>query len=372
MSARPTHETASSLARRAFCPGSARLERGMLDQPTFDSQRGDRVHAALRVRASDGGPSVSTDAWLGANDEEQTCIGILARREADAVGPWLQDFGPEFRVYREQRFTIEPDKFSAQLDVVYVWEKAAIILDYKTGWGDVPDSAENHQLLGQVAAFVSSFDAGKEPPLVLVGIVQPGEPVSLTGYDAEQCQQAIVEVLRIIGETEAANAPLRPGEQQCKYCKAAHVCPALAEQAMALARIAPPDEVALMPPGRMAVTLDACVLAERYVDAIRAEARRRLAAGDLVPGWMLEPGKKVRTVTDAQKALEAVAPHGVTVEQVLSCVEIGVGALEAEFRKATGLTWKKTTERLNEALTAAGCLEFKQNAPSLQRAVATH
>lgn len=377
MSARPLHQTASSLARRALCPGSARMERGLLDQPTPESTRGDRVHAALAVRAADGGPSVSSEAWMSASEEEQTCIGILARREETAIGPYLEKHGPDFTVHREKRFYITKGGravFSAQLDVVYVWPAVTVIFDYKSGWGDVPDSAENHQLMGQVAALTASFDEGTEPPLIEAAILQPKAESDPVGYNAAQCKAAIIEVLRVLGETEAADAPLHPGEQQCQYCKAAHLCPALQGLTEALA-ITPASGAASLPlqsAQTLGDLLEASAAADIYIAAVRKEARRRLTAGEPVPGWELEPGATRRAVTDAQKALEALTPLGVTIEEVLACVKVSVGELETAAKRATGWKGKELTRRFNERLEQAECLQFNQNAPSLKRSEVPH
>lgn len=365
MSARPAHETASSLARRYFCPGSARMERGMPDVSTEDSTRGDRVHAALAAR------DVESDAWLACNEEERQCVEILTAKEAAAIAPYYAEHGEPKAIHRETRFTLPPDKFSAQLDVVYVWDAAAVILDYKSGWGDVPDSAENHQLLGQVVAFHGA-EPLFSPPLILAGIVQPGEPVELVAYQADQFEAATVEVLRILGETEPANAPLRPGEQQCKYCKAAAVCPALQERAMALAAPVPLEATVIMSGRALGEILEICILADRYTEAVRKEARRRLTTGEPVPGWKLEEGSTRRIVTDAQRALEAVTPLGVTVDAVLGCVTLKVGELEKAVKAATGWKGKDLTQQFNAALESAGCLTFQQNQPSLKRADVPH
>ena len=66
-------------------------------------------------------------------------------------------------------------------------------------------------------------------------------------------------------------------------------------------------------------------------------------------------------------ALAALAPHGVTVQQVLDCVEVKVSGLESALKSATGRKGKGLTELFNSTLTEAGCLEMKQNAPSLKR-----
>lgn len=371
MSERPTHLTASGLARAALCPGSWRLEKGQSDKPTVDSIRGDDIHYALAHRKPDNSVDTEHGAYTDLTEDEKTCVDILAAREAKLVASLCETHGQPTRIEREKRYFICEDQgqlspvFSAQLDAVYIWETHALIIDYKSGWGDIDEAPGNHQILGQVAAFtgkVQGYD------MLYAAIIQPSSEPEIAGYTMPQQIEAEQKVLEIIDATESPDAPLVPGETQCKYCKAAAICPALGANAMSLAsKPIHPPEFEVMQPEALSYTLERCVLADRFIEAVRSEARKRLNSGQEVPGWELAPGATRRIITDAQKALEAVTPHGVSVDDVLSCVTVKTGELEEKFKAATGFKGKTLTAEFNAALEGAGCLELKSNEPSLKR-----
>jgi hypothetical protein len=96
---------------------------------------------------------------------------------------------------------------------------------------------------------------------------------------------------------------VRPGEKQCKFCRAKATCPSLRAEVSLhtfsdpatldefddTATAAEPKTLSEADLGR---TLAACDLIEDFTKAVRAEAERRLLAGEPVTGFKLVQGKK--------------------------------------------------------------------------------
>lgn len=375
MSARPDHPTGSMLAQLAGCPGSWRAQQGLPDEDSEYSASGDRVHAALakryyaviESRVVAGPPDEDSPEWRACSEQERETVEILAAREAAVIAPFVEQHGPPSEIKREWRcYMVDAAGvpfFSSQLDVVYLWLSLAVIFDYKSLWGDVPESSENYQLLAQVACLRDELASPYDT--IFAAILQPSAKPILCEYTPEMQVQAQGKVVSLLNAANKADAPLVPGESQCRYCRAKLTCPALAVQTEALARM---PEKAILEKGNLGNILDACVTVEHFIEAARKEARRRLKAGEVVDGWQLKAGAEVRTITDPQKALDAMTPFGVSVESVLACCKVGIGDLEEAHKKASGLKGRAAKDAFNDALTAAGCLELKEKAASLCRA----
>lgn len=187
----------------------------------------------------------------------------------------------------------------------------------------------------------------------------------MVGYSPAEQVAAEKEVLRVLATLESPNAPLSTGPH-CTYCKAKLVCPALRSQSLALAD-APVAESLAVSNADLAAILDRCGAAKKFIGAAQAEAKRRIAAGEAVPGWELTEGAGKREITSAQSALEALTPLGLTVDGMLPCVSVRIGQLEKATRKASGLKGRAFEEQFNAALSDAGCLTRKQTAPKLHR-----
>jgi hypothetical protein len=96
---------------------------------------------------------------------------------------------------------------------------------------------------------------------------------------------------------------LRPGDEQCRFCRAAGSCPALAkktEHAVALnfeviEQAQPPEAEQLVKgydTSRLGVAMRFAPLVEIWLKAVRAETERRMFAGEQIDGFKLVQGKK--------------------------------------------------------------------------------
>ncbi len=203
------------------------------------------------------------------------------------------------------------------------------IIDYKDGMNLV-EAKDNSQLelyaLGVLASFKLPINATYPFKTVRMTIIQPKLAVkglpTITSHD-----MTVPEVLALIPKyvvggaaTEKPDAPLIPGEKQCKYCRASG-CTARGQAAMAAAGVkfpslapepvpglfdkqiesaplaaAPSQQVAEQDPGtmtneRLVEILEAAPLMRQMIEQAEAEAQRRLESGVSIPGLKLVNGR---------------------------------------------------------------------------------
>jgi len=346
--------SASSMERYALCPGSWRAEQGQPDETTEDAEMGNRIHAAL------AGETVTPPLT---DDEERVREACIIQGEA-----LMDEVVGDSKATREQRIWSLDERWSGKPDVVALsqvnLDRHALVIDYKTGRGDVTDATGNMQLRALAVLVADQCWADR----VTVAIVQPlAGPVSVCVYDGDALDKARVEIDDIIRLTQKPDAPRIPSAKACKYCKAKGVCP----EAQKLATDAPlavsrDGRELSISPERMAEFLEQVPAIEAVVDAVKAKAKRMLEADpESVPGWKLKPGAERETITDPTTVYNRASALGVNAKAFMGCVSVAKGKLKDAVKAATGDKGKALDARMDTIL--AGCTETKAAAPSLAK-----
>lgn len=282
--------SASGMERIALCPGSWSLEQQCPVPPEGeDAASGTRIHEFL----------------AGNNVELSEDESLTARLCAEVAEPLLAGASS---IVRETRLWCSDGykkRFSGKPDVIAFGDREATVIDYKTGRGEVADSPHNLQLRA-LAVLVKHNWPDLEK--VRVAIVQPWasrRPI-VTEYDADALDEADHQIGNIVADAMADNAPLRPGVQQCQYCRAKTICPALARALDVAPGITLKKEGVAAAAGEMAAEqLGALVanrvpLARMLCDALEHEAFERLVRDpESVPGLTLDIGTP--RVSDAKE-----------------------------------------------------------------------
>ena len=265
-------------------------------------------------------------------------------------------------------------------DVVVARGPELIVVDFKYGRGVEVSAERNPQMslyaLGALQAYqglVADFER------VRMAIVQPRIKRAASEWDCS------VEELEAWGRSTARSAVasatlaaetrideewektfLRPAEKACKFCKAKATCPALrAEVASSVNPSgnapASPDEFADLDVATsealkgaddawLSAALGKLDLIEDWCKAVRAEAERRLLAGQPVPGWKLVQGKKgARQWADAKAAEEALKSMRLKQEDMYEMKLISPTTAE-KLHKA-GVIGPRQWPRLQELIT---------------------
>ncbi|NBW16548.1 MAG: DUF2800 domain-containing protein [Caulobacteraceae bacterium] len=201
--------SASNAHRYAACPGSHRACIGLPDTTSEDAARGDRIHAWLEGMAN--GTIPPPLAGPEEQDVAERCLWQSEKLIAQHVG-LERDRLVESRIWDPSR------TWSGKADLVVIDNRnTALVIDYKTGRGDVEEAVGNLQLRALAALVAIHYMVD----VVTVAIVQPlAGPPSVCRYEAWDLLKAAAEIDEIMGKANATNQPRNPGPW-CQYCRAA-------------------------------------------------------------------------------------------------------------------------------------------------------
>jgi len=347
--------SASSAHRYALCPGSFLLEQS-IQQPDVsgaDAQIGNRIHGYL------AGEGIALN-------EEETRIATDCRLQEVELAKAVFPFQENLQRMREKRLWDYDANFnlswSGKPDVVYHDESRALVIDYKTGRGEVQHATGNVQL--RALAVLVNISRGPFTEIT-VAIIQPlaGEPTTCT-YGAKDLIRAESEISQLMIDIRNPGQPRNPSTEACKYCKAKEVCPEARGVVQKLPALVPRDGVEiLMTPEQIAEFLEKAPLAEAVIEAVRGKARRMIDAGQTVPGWKLKPGAARESITNPELTFARFMDAGGTQAQFVGAISITKTKLIAAVKSATGKKGQDLAGFVEIML--EGCTETKSTAPSL-------
>ena len=248
---------------------------------------------------------------------------------------------------------------SGTVDVQILGGDTIELIDYKDGMGVV--KAEGNLQLEQYAYGVL---AGYKLPVngaypfstVRMTIIQP--KLALRGMPAITSHEVSVRDLianmgAIISQaaaTDKPDAPLVPGESQCKFCRAKGSCAALAGSVMKevgimfqpvvtetldVAQQSADKDPTTMAAAQLRQIMEAAPLMRQLLDGVENESLRRLKAGQAIPGLKLVNGRGSRAwALPEDQIAEKLVKMGVPKTAVYETKLVSPA-------KAEKLTWKK-------------------------------
>lgn len=352
-----------------LCPGSKVLQAGAPRTTNKYSAEGTAAHQLLTDCLNNGlsglhylGENYRVDGFDFTVDEDMARhVQVTLDYVADLVnqgGILLVDRRIHFGGYLGV-----PDEVAfGTLDVAVILGTELISIDFKYGMGVEVSAGEDTR---PSADFHDPYVVKPNPQLALYGlgilaevkdiadiervrlvISQPRittkpseydlsvEELEAWGYGAARSAVNTCRNAEQLADVEGWQTTyLRPGEDQCRFCKAKATCPALRDEVASTVRgddpPASPDEFAAMPLVPVTDPLDtndhawlsACLgkvdLIEDWCKAVRAEVERRLLAGETVPGYKVVQGKMGnRSWVDATAAEEQLKAMRLKVEEM--------------------------------------------------------
>ncbi len=385
--------SASGLYRLRNCPGSYRMEREAITRnmaPPDDSEAaasGTRIHRWLETEADED--------WQALSYAEQETAARCQSQAGKVIAGFAERYGMITSQTMERRFVMNAFGVTGEMPTETPWPAPIIgsgqadrmafcgwrhilILDYKTGRGDVTPAESNDQLRG-LAPMVSFL----QPETVTVAIVAPlsGQP-TVAEFSAESLKVAknwlVHTWLQAPHATETAAGPW------CQYCPGRLICGTYA--AHNAATLAPLTQDGL-PDGKVkeamfarAYESDATTLAEMGervkmlewgAAAIKSAIRKRLEEGGAgadelkAVGWLLKEEGGAREITDPDKAAQLLAPllagaEGGATAALMRAAKLSAATLTEELHKASGkknarqynITGKEAKELLAQTLGA--------------------
>lgn len=350
--------SASNAQADLLCAGRHLAQRGLPEQPENpDAASGQRIHKALAMAL----PEQSL------TDEERETYERCRELEGKLSNKFFGQAVP--KMIREERFWVRYGdvEHSGQADLVARAGIKALIIDYKTGRGDVPESPTNLQLR-DLAILVSH---GLIVDQVGTAIIQPWVTMDPTIclYERAELDRAAAEMFQRVMNSNAPDAPRTAGEVQCQYCRAKGICKEYLAWAGAVVPV--PKSLVDVPMTQWTieqrvVAADNLDRAQEWLDLVKAQLKEWLKADPgAVPGWTLKDGATRETINNPQAVFERFTAVGGKLEQYMQTVQIGKTKLKAQLKEVTGLKGGALDKKLDDLID--GLVTTAQNSPSLAK-----
>lgn len=381
--------SASGFKKIMLCPGSKVLEVGRPDNTSIYAAEGTAAHELLEMVLTGTTPAagyvgriIIADGFeIEVTDEMAEYIQGVADRVKDYQGADGELF-VEQKLYYADYIDVPREEGWGTGDVVILRGDEIIVIDLKYGKGTWVDVKENPQLQLYGLGALDKFNgiAGDFTRVRLV-IDQPRISEKPSEWDTtveaieawgRSTARSVVNTCKtaegnadLKGDATWQETFLRPGEDQCKFCKAKAVCPKLRADVAATvfeAEAATPEEFAdaqLPYTGYEAQEADwlaACLnkvdLIEDWCKSLRAEADHRLLNGGTVPGYKVVAGKKGhRAWTDANEVEELFKSMRLKTEEMYSLKLITPTAAEklAKAKTIGPRQWPKLQALITQA-----------------------
>lgn len=346
--------SASGMERLALCPGSWNASKGIPETSSKYAEQGNRIHSLIAGENVENPTEEERDV---ANQCERLSQMIVTQHMARPMEDCTE-------VWRESRLWARENDgvtWSGKPDLVVIYGKRAVIIDFKTGRGEVEHAANNKQIRA-LAVLIDGCFVGKLDS-ILVAIVQPlaSQSMSLCDYTKADIELARTEIENTVRNAMKPDAKRVAGEAQCRYCPAKARCPEAGEVLTEVANVQP--IVTMLSSSELGDLLSKCKQAEDVVDALREEAKNRLEEGVAVEGWELKAGATRETITHPEAVFFKFSGLGGNIEQFMSSISVNKSKLSDAMKVVTG-TKGKELEVLMDGL-LEGCTESKSIAPSL-------
>lgn len=342
MTAAHSKFSASAAPRWLACPGSVVLSAGKPDSGSKYAAWGTVAHELADAALSAGWTKIPADGlqistvvgehMVDIDRDMVACVETyIANVREMTAGADL--FRSERRVNYSRWIGVPEDAGWGTADVIAVLGAELQVHDLKTGQGVEVDARDNEQMMLYAGGALAEIDdLGLDIETVRLVIHQPRIRQApsewslsvdelrtwLTGR-ARSGAASVLNAEACVNDPAFATTFLSPGEKQCKFCKAKATCPALAAAVLETVQGAPAtvddfDDLTVEKPAGsttadfLANALTKVDMIEEWCTAVRAEAERRLLAGEKVPGFKLVQGKrgarKWANEKDAEAALK--------------------------------------------------------------------
>jgi hypothetical protein len=295
----------SGAHRWMACPGSVGLEAAFPDQSSAYAAEGTLAHTLASEHLD--GSGLHPSQRIGEVHEVDGFTFTVDAAMADYVDNYcrlVREYADGGLLLVEQRVPIAHVTGEAGATgtsdaiVVHTAKRMLYVVDLKYGMGVRVDAGDNPQLMMYALGAMEQCDQLGEFDQVCMVIHQPrlnhvSEHWIYVG-DLWAFKREAAEAAEL---TRQPDAPLVPGEKQCRFCKAKATCPALrAEVTEVVSGSATLDEF-LVPDmttgdNYLSVAMSKVGLVEDWCKAVRAEVERRLMAGQTVDGFKLVEGRR--------------------------------------------------------------------------------
>lgn len=356
----------SKRSRWALCPGSIREEAKYPDEGSGPAAiDGTHSHTLLEHCIKAGLTDPMDQVGETFTDHEGTfkVDADRAARVKTAV-EYIRErsMNGMFKVISEQKvdpkFLLGRDDLSGTVDCQIIGPDWIELIDYKDGMGVV--SAEGNMQLEQYAYGVLAelkLPVNGDYPFnhVRMTIIQPKlalrgmQPITSSEVPTRHLIQNMGTIIAQAAATDKPDAPLVPGESQCKFCRAKGSCAALASNVMKdvgvmfqpvtqlpdVAQQSANKDPSTMDMSQIAQIMEAAPLMRQLLEAVEKEALRRMEAGQVIPGLKLVNGRGSRAwALPEEEMADKLVKMGIPKTAVYETKLVSPA-------KAEKLTWEK-------------------------------
>lgn len=320
----------SAASRWMRCTMAPTLEAGLPDESSPYAQEGTQAHelAEFCARTSvglswAGGPPKAADQEMqDAADEYAAFI------KETFLG--LRDDGADPHIETEMRLDLTdwiPEGFGTA-DCLIVADGTLHVIDFKYGKGVKVDADHNRQMMIYALGALHWAQMLYDIEAVRMVIVQPRlGGVSEWGQTAEDLLAWGEDELRPAARA-AFDGPgvYCPGEDTCRFCKAAGSCRAQAEHFVQLFDDVPD-------PGLLSIEETADLLKKaagmsEWLKSIEGTVFSALMDGGTVPGWKLVEGRSTRRYTDEEEIAKRLRKAKYKVSEIYEKKLLGISKME--------------------------------------------
>lgn len=345
--------------RWAVCPGSIREEARYPESSSGPAAiDGTHSHTLLEhcIKNNLRDPQTLVGQTLTDHDGAFTVDRDRAGRVAlavDYIRSRVNEYGGHCEVLAEER--VDPahltgrDDLSGTVDCQLWGGNVLEVIDYKDGMG-VVEAKDNLQLEQYAIGVLARFKLTPFEPYpfdtVRTTIIQPKlatkgmRPISSHDVSVTDLLARLPQITAEAAATDHPEAPLVPGEKQCKFCQHKGACSALAGDVMKevglmfspiqavevnpldMAQQSAEKNPTAMTDDQIRQVLEAAPLVRQFIEGVEAEALRRLESGQSLPGFKLVRGRGSRSWTlpedqMAEKLIKMGIPKGAVYETKL-------------------------------------------------------
>jgi len=374
--------SASNAAADLECPGRHLASRNLPEEQSSDADHGSKIHLALATHD----PSKLS---LEQAETYEACEKIALAMGQKFFGNVQAQEVSEYRFWGDFTVNINgkitPLRHSAKVDRVYHNGPKALVIEFKTLTGDVPESPRNLQLRDQAVlvwcgSSIPVADGRFERKLKQVGtvVVQPlvSHSPEICVYEEGDLARAEIELYERVARSNDPNSKRVAGEVQCKFCKARLTCPeyqAFATKPLPmLAKSIVDVPVSSWDGAQCALFLAGRTIAEAWLEDAYNSIKARIIEGLDVPGYQLRDGHEVRKVENPQLlfdrfALLPASDPALTFESKLAMfmqtVDVPLGRLKEAVNTLTGIKGQKLDATVDKILD--GAVKITKNKPSI-------
>lgn len=350
---RLTWTSASNAEADRLCPGRHLAQLPIPEvAERKDATFGTEVHDALSKRGTPEGEALVEKMSIPQQNTYIACCEV----EDEKVGRFFTGQPGQPVVTRHKRRWIgwQPSKSTPELwhsgesDVDYVWGERALIIDYKSLWGDTVESSSNQQLRDLACLLWNELRTSnvriKEIGVMINQPMVTRDP-SICIYSEADLGRAIAELAARVIASNTPNQKRVAGDVQCEFCRAKKVCEEYAK--FSVEHLPAERPLFDVPIARWSAAQRVlfCEVAPR-INSWLEQGKEHIKASlkddpNSVPGYGLKADSNIEYVSDVQGLFERFEKLGGKLEDFMPCLGVSSEEFAGAVRKLTKLKGKE-------------------------------